>query len=172
MSQTSPQLASTTTAAAPPQKQESRWTITRVAMIAGGVLGGLVVLLFIISFIFAITDVQGAVEFFSVLRDVFLIILALQAILITLALVILVIQVANLVNLLQTEIKPVLTNLQETLNTAKGSAQFVTESIATPIIKAGGFFAGAGVFLREFGGIRRAIRRNPNGVGSENARHD
>lgn len=156
MSQTPPQLPSSQ-----PQQTENKWTITRVAMIAGGIFGGIVVLLFIISFIFAITNVQGAVEFFRVVRDVFIIILALQAILITLALVVLVVQVANLVNLLQTEIKPLLSNLQETLNTAKGSAQFVGESLATPIIKASGFLAGAGVFLREVGGIRRAIRRSP-----------
>lgn len=160
MSQTPPQppqLPSTQ-----PEKTERKWTISRVAIAAGAVLGGAVVLLFIVSFIMAITNVQGAVDFFRVIRDVFIIILALQAILITLALVVLVIQVANLINLLQTEIKPVLQNLQETLNTAKGSAQFVGESLATPIIKASGFFAGAGVFLREVGGIRRAIRRNPD----------
>jgi heme/copper-type cytochrome/quinol oxidase subunit 2 len=157
MSQTSSQLPS-----GQAEQTESKWTVTRVAMIAGAVFGGIVVLLFVISFFFSIANVQGAVEFFRVLRDVFIIILALQAILITVALVVLVIQVANLVNLLQTEIKPLLLNLQETLNTAKGSAQFVGESLATPIIKASGFFAGAGVFLREVGGIRRAIRRSPS----------
>ncbi|HEX2620324.1 MAG TPA: hypothetical protein VHL11_09260, partial [Phototrophicaceae bacterium] len=85
-------------------------------------------------------------------------------------LVILVIQVAGLVTLLQADIKPLLLNLQETLNMAKGSAQFVGENLASPLIKAGGFFAGASVFLREFGGLRRAIRRTPQAEESQNGK--
>ncbi len=144
----------------PPAAEEKKsLPFTRYAMIAGGAVVGVILLLFIVSFIFAITNVQGAAEFFGMVRDVFIIILMLQGILIALALVVLVIQVANLVNLLQNEIKPALNNLQETLKTVKGSAQFVSESVATPLVKFGGFTAGASVFLRELGGIRRAVRR-------------
>jgi hypothetical protein len=128
-------------------------------MIAGGVVVGIIVLLFIISFVFAIANVQGAAEFFSIIRDVLIIVLMLQGILIAVALVVLVVQVANLVNLLQSEIKPALDNLQSTLNTVKGSAQFVSESVASPLVKFGGFTAGASVFIRELGGIRRVVRR-------------
>jgi hypothetical protein len=147
----------------PAEPDKKRLPFVRYAMIAGGVVVGIILLLFIISFVFAVANVQGAAEFFSVVRDVLIIVLMLQGILIALALVVLVIQVANLVNLLQSEIKPALNNLQDTLNTVKGSAQFVSESVASPLVKIGGFTAGASVFIRELGGIRRAIRRNSKG---------
>jgi hypothetical protein len=143
----------------PAEPAKKRLPFIRYVMIAGGVVVGIIVLLFIISFVFAIANVQGAAEFFSIIRDVLIIVLMLQGILIAVALVVLVVQVANLVNLLQSEIKPALDNLQSTLNTVKGSAQFVSESVASPLVKFGGFTAGASVFIRELGGIRRVVRR-------------
>jgi hypothetical protein len=144
------------------------WTLQRILMLFGGGLVALLVLLFLVGFFWLSRDPQGAGNFIRTLRDLLLIALALHGILITLALVILTLQVANLVNLLQTEIKPLLINLQETLNTAKGSAQFVGENLAAPFIKSRAFLAGAAVFVRDFGGLRRAIRR-PNGTASNAA---
>lgn len=136
-------------------------TLSKVVMLAGGVVALIIVILFIFGIGFAIHDSQSAKAFFGTIRDIFIIILAFQGILITLALVILILQFAGLATLLQQEIKPLLVNIQETLAMAKGSAQFVGENVASPLIKAGGFISGASVFLNEFGGLRRAIRRNP-----------
>lgn len=156
MAITSPSSESST-----PQPAKSRFNMSfqRVMQLTGGGLVALILLIFGGGFFWLSRDPQSAGNFLRTLRDLFLIVLALQSILITLALVILILQLANLVNLLQTEIKPLLTNLQETLNTAKGSAQFVGENLAAPLIKTGGFLAGASVFIREVGGLRRAVRR-------------
>ena len=63
-------------------------------------------------------------------------------------------------NLIQTETKPILDDAAAAAKIAKGTAEFVGDNVAEPIIKTGSFFAGLGVFLREVGGIRRALRRN------------
>ncbi|MCU0497917.1 MAG: hypothetical protein MUF87_11240 [Anaerolineae bacterium] len=118
-----------------------------------------VIALFVIFFWRASVDPVGTAVHFQILRDIFLIIIALQGILIVAALCILILQIAGLVNLLRNEIKPLIVNLQETLTTVKGTTQFVGENLATPLIKASSFAAGVSVLLRELGGLRRAIRR-------------
>jgi len=55
-------------------------------------------------------------------------------------------------------VKPVLMTAQETVNTAKGTVEFVGDNAVRPIIRASAFMSGVGVVLRDVGGIRRAIR--------------
>ena len=133
----------------------------RIITIAAAALGGVIVLLFVIGLLFALfSDVQATAPRIQIIRDVFIIIMSLEFILIIGALAILILQVARIVNLLQNEVKPVLENAKETVNTAKGTVEFVGDNVSEPIVKTGAFLAGAGVFVREVGGIRRAIRRN------------
>ena len=87
-----------------------------------------------------------------------LIFLALEGILIVLALAVLIVQVARLINLLQNEVKPVLKNTQETLNTARGTVEFVSDTVTRPVVQASAFFAGASVMTRNLLGIRRALK--------------
>jgi amino acid permease len=51
------------------------------------------------------------------------------------ALVILIIQLSNLINLLQNEIRPIINSTNETVNTLKGTAKFVSDNLAEPVIK-------------------------------------
>ncbi len=148
----------------PVQEQETEkksfWTAQRIAVASGVALLLPLIITFIVGF-FGSRDgagIEGTAAFIQILRDVFIIILAFQSIIIAVALAVLVLQVAGLINLLQNEIKPVLENIQATLNTARGTIRFVGDNVATPVIKAGGFIAGLAVFLREVGGIRRAVR--------------
>jgi hypothetical protein len=131
----------------------------------GGIAFGVaIVIIFAVGLLLAFNDVERAGNFIRVIRDLFIIVLALQSMVIVAALVVLILQLAGLISILQTEIKPVLENLQATLNTAKGTIRFVGDNVAAPVVKAGGFFAGLSVFMREIGGIRRAIRRDENGA--------
>lgn len=135
--------------------------------VGGGVFGLIIVLIFAGGLLLAFNDVERAGNFIRVIRDLFIIVLALQSLIIVAALVILILQLAGLINILQTEIKPVLENLQATLNTAKGTIRFVGDNVAGPVVKAGGFFAGLSVFMREIGGIRRAVRHDENGASAD-----
>lgn len=156
-------------APAPPTAEKSSWTMQRIVVVIAGGLGGLLAALFVIGLLFALfAEPTATAARFQIVRDVFMILITLQGILIIIALSLLVIQVARLVNLLQTETKPVLANAQEAVNTAKATTQFVSANVTQPIVQASTFMAGARVFLRDAGGIRRAIRRSPNGAKHDN----
>ncbi len=76
------------------------------------------------------------------IRDIFIIILALESLVIGAALVILLIQLAILINLLQNEVRPILQATQETVNNLRGTAEFLGENVVEPVIKLNGYLAG------------------------------
>ena len=69
------------------------------------------------------------------IRDIFIIFMAFESILIGTALVILAIQLAILINLLQNEIKPILDTTNETISTIRGTANFLSSNLVEPVIK-------------------------------------
>ena len=77
-------------------------------------------------------------------RDVAIIFLALEALVVTLLLGIVVVLLWRLVNLLQREIKPVLSSLQQTASTVRGTTEFVSDSFVSPLIRLSSFFSGLG----------------------------
>ena len=77
----------------------------------------------------------------SQIRDIFLIFMALESLIIGVALVILIVQLATLINLLQNEIRPIINSTSETVNTLKGTAQFLSDNLAEPVIKINSFAA-------------------------------
>ncbi len=77
----------------------------------------------------------------SQIRDIFLIFMALESLIIGIALVILIVQLATLINLLQNEIRPIINSTSETVNTLKGTAQFLSNNLAEPVIKINSFAA-------------------------------
>jgi hypothetical protein len=129
----------------------------RAIIIFVGVLIGLIVIGFVAALIWALAS-PGAADNIQVMRDFFIIVLALEGILIGAALIILILQIARLTNLLQNEIKPILEQTGDTVKTVKGTATFVSRNVADPVIKAGGFVAWLGAMLREIVGIFRIIR--------------
>ena len=69
------------------------------------------------------------------IRDVFIIIMALESLLIGAVLIILILQVAQLTNLIQHEIKPILNTTIETISTLRGTTEFLGNNLAEPVIK-------------------------------------
>lgn len=76
------------------------------------------------------------------IRDIFIIFMAFESLLIGVTLVILMVQLATLINLLQNEIKPILDSTNETVNTLKGTATFIGTNLAEPIITLNQYMAG------------------------------
>lgn len=139
--------------------------------------GGLIALLVLIFLVGLGVALLGAPEATAtrvgMIRDVFIIILALEFILVILALVVLTLQVTRLIVMLQNEIKPILTDTRETVGTTRSTATFVSKNVSRPVIEAGAFAAGAWTFVREVGGIRRAIRKSKsNGAATEGTDDD
>jgi len=76
------------------------------------------------------------------IRDIFIIFMALESLVIGLALIILIVQLATLINLLQNEIKPILNSTNETVNTLRGTATFLSDNMVEPVIKLNEYLAG------------------------------
>jgi hypothetical protein len=76
------------------------------------------------------------------IRDVFIIIVALESLVIGVALIVLIVQLASLINLLQNEVRPILTATNETVNNLRGTAEFLGENVVEPVIKLNGYLAG------------------------------
>ena len=76
------------------------------------------------------------------IRDVFIIFMALEFLLIGIVMIILIIQLARLSLLLQNEISPILESTQETANTLRGTTEFMSEHLVEPVLKLNQYLAG------------------------------
>jgi hypothetical protein len=115
-----------------------------VALIAGGV--GLAAIL-ILAVYYLLQPATPTERW----RDVFIVMVALESLVVGVALVILLIQVASLINLLQNEVRPILTATSETVNNLRGTAEFLGESVVEPVIKLNGYLASLRRVLELFG---------------------
>ncbi|MEA4907444.1 MAG: hypothetical protein GYA17_01070 [Chloroflexi bacterium] len=78
----------------------------------------------------------------SHIRDIFIILMALESLVIGVALVILIVQLAILINLLQNEIRPIVKSTNETVNTLRGTVTFMSNNLTEPVIKLNQYLAG------------------------------
>ncbi len=88
------------------------------------------------------------------IRDIFIIVVALETLVVGVALIVLLIQLASLINLLQNEVRPILEDTSETVRTLRGTAAFLGESVVDPVIKLNGYLASIQRVL-ELMGIKR-----------------
>ncbi len=88
-------------------------------------------------------------------RDVFIIFMALESLVIGAVLVVLVVQIATLINLLNNEIRPIIRSTNETVNTLKGTVTFLSDNLSEPVIRLNETLAG----LKKFFDIIRPTRR-------------
>ncbi len=88
------------------------------------------------------------------IRDIFIIVVAFETLVIGVALVVLLVQLASLINLLQNEVRPILEATGETVRTLRGTAQFLGESVVDPVIKLNGYLASIQRVL-ELMGVKR-----------------
>jgi len=88
------------------------------------------------------------------IRDIFIIIVALESLVIGVALVVLIVQLASLINLLQNEVRPILKATNDTVNNLRGTAEFLGENVVEPVIKLNSYLAGLNRML-ELMGIRK-----------------
>lgn len=143
----------------PEAETSSGFDLKRIVIIASAVLIGLIILLFVLAVVLTLASNGDFAATIRIIRDLVIIFLALEGILIVLSVAVLTLQVARLVNLLQNEVKPILVNTQETVKTAQSTVEFMSTNLTEPVIRASGFFAGASALLSSLFGIRRAVQR-------------
>jgi hypothetical protein len=71
----------------------------------------------------------------ATIRDIAIIVIAVQSIVIGILLGVLIWQVWRLIAMVQTEIKPILTDARETVNTVRGTTTFVSDTVVEPVVK-------------------------------------
>ncbi|MBI5300898.1 MAG: hypothetical protein HY868_02085 [Chloroflexi bacterium] len=81
-------------------------------------------------------------------RDLAIILLAVESLIVGVVLIVLVWEVRNLAKLLREEIKPILESADETARTVRGTTVFVSENLVNPVVRVSGFASGVMQALR------------------------
>jgi hypothetical protein len=78
----------------------------------------------------------------EVIRDIFIIALAIESCLFGIVLIFLLISLIRLINMIEFEIKPILEQTNETVSTLRGTTTFVSQKVVKPVAKATGYLVG------------------------------
>ena len=79
----------------------------------------------------------------ATIRDIAIIIIAIQSIVIGALIAVLIYQIWRLIKMLQRDIKPILQDTQDTIGTVRGTTQFVSKSVVDPVAKTTSYLFGA-----------------------------
>ncbi len=131
------------TAPPKPGNRRAAGIIIAVILVVGLIIGGIVLLA---------TAPEGTT---ARVRDIFIIFMALESLVLGVGLIILIIQLATLINLLQNEIKPILDSTNETVNNLRGTTEFLSNNMVEPVLKLNEYLAGLRKFLDFFRPDRR-----------------
>jgi hypothetical protein len=93
-----------------------------------------------------------------VVRDIAIVFVAVVTFLIGLALIVLLFQLQVLIQVLRDEIQPLLRSVNDTASTLRGTTEFVSHNMVTPIIKASGVLAGVRRVIADAVGVVKATR--------------
>lgn len=95
----------------------------------------LVTLLLLVAIGFAVASMIRSPQQTQTIRDIFIIFMAVETLIIGLALIILIVQLARLTSLLQNEIRPILESTNQTVSTLRGTTTFLSENLTQPVVK-------------------------------------
>jgi hypothetical protein len=96
----------------------------------------LFLILLIAGLVFAVIAMVSNPSATENIRDIVIIFMAVESLLIGLVLIILITQLARLTALLQNEVKPILDSTNETLDTLRGTTRFLSNNVVDPVVKA------------------------------------
>lgn len=111
----------------------------RKTIVIASVFGILFLTLIILAIVFLLS---ASGETTGKIRDIFIIFMAIESLLIGVALIVLIVQISRLVNLLQNEVQPMLEATNETINNLRGTSEFLGENLVEPVIKFNSYLAG------------------------------
>lgn len=98
-------------------------------------------IILIIGVVLAVISMVNHPDQTETIRDIVIIFMAVESLIIGLTLIILIIQLAKLTALLQNEIRPILDSTNVTLQTLRGTSTFLSNNLVKPVIKANSTFA-------------------------------
>jgi hypothetical protein len=119
--------------------------------IASIVIGVIILLAVMVTCIVLLMLPSTDINTVARIRDVFIIFMALESLLIGFVLVILIVQLARLMNLIQNEVKPILDSTNETVNNLRGTTAFLSANLVEPVIKLNEYLAALQKFTEILG---------------------
>jgi len=123
-----------------------------------GIAIALIVLLLAVLIGGTVFALTGSEETLRRMRDWSIVLVAVLSIVMGIALVALLYQVTMLTLLLRDEIKPLLESVNETMNTVRGTAAFMSDNVVHPTIQVASAFAGVRRALEALAGIRSSVK--------------
>jgi hypothetical protein len=135
----------------PPTKTPEEIRRQRLIVI-GLVIGVIIFLAFIILSLFYLTQPTTNT---AMIRDMMIIFVAIEFMVLGVAMVILIIQMATLINLMQNELKPMIDSTNQTVNTLRGTVVFLSENLTEPVITLNEYGAGLVRLLQILGLVRK-----------------
>lgn len=131
----------------------------RVGVTAGLFTAGLLLVLAVVVVLLMLDPARTAN-----IRDIVIVLFAVALLLINIVigvlLIVLVFRLQELLGFLRSELVPLIRNASETMQTVKGTASFVSDNVARPVIKLAGFTAGVQQVLRATNSrLRSRLRR-------------
>ncbi len=93
----------------------------------------------------------------KIVRDLLIISLTLEMIIIGAALTVLVVQIARFINLMNNEVQPLVETTRETLQTVRGTAAFMSKHLAEPVMQANSVLSGLAKVARDADAIGKVV---------------
>jgi hypothetical protein len=102
------------------------------------IVGGIIFIALIILIVILLLQPGVPTE---AIKNVFIIFLAVEMLIVGIAVVVLAVQVATLINLLQNEIRPMLQSTNDTINNLRGTTEFLSENLVEPVLQLNEYLA-------------------------------
>jgi hypothetical protein len=135
----------------PTRNELLRQRLTTIVII----IVGLILLILVVAGLAFLLHPNTPELYVARIRDIFIIIMALESLIIGLILFILIFQIARLINLIQNEIKPILDSTNETVSNLRGTTMFLSDNLVAPVIKLNEYLAGLTRLITLFGLTKR-----------------
>lgn len=116
-----------------PAEQEKLIDVSKFWIIVGSIVGILLLGLFIWGVIWLAGSKQAEL---AAVRDILIIVLALQSCLFGIVLLLMLAMIVRLVNMLEYEVKPILQKTDETIKNIRGTTTFVSKNVVKPVNEA------------------------------------
>ena len=94
----------------------------------------------------------------GIVRDVAIVLLAVESLVIGVLLALMLVQISKLVRMLREEVSPMITSATETADTVRGTVDFVSENVVSPVIKVKSYASGIQQGLRSFFVIGKKVQ--------------
>ncbi|MBM3134615.1 MAG: hypothetical protein FJZ89_04865 [Chloroflexi bacterium] len=116
---------------------------------------GIIVVLLVVAGLVALSYWAFATDGLNGLKNLAIVLLALETIVVTALLVVVVLLLARLVGMLQEEIAPVLKSVQQTASTVRGTTTFVSDTFVSPLIQIASALSGLSGTIKAVLGSKR-----------------